>query len=129
MDFAEHLKKSDDSENSKIYYSRFLQNGLHQKDIIYLVKADEMHNILKSAGHCLLVERKMELDYQSFCWSLPLNVYYAPPLLRGRLIRVPKVAFHVFDKLKNEIQHFIIRFYYYLNMKNEIQIFDYHFHV
>ena len=30
----------------------------------------------------------MELDDQSFCWYLPLNVhnvYYAPPLLRGRL--------------------------------------------
>ena len=34
-----------------------------------------------------------------------------------------------FDKLKNEIQIFIVRFCFYFNMKNEIQIFDYHFHV
>ena len=35
-------------------------------------------------------------------------------------IRVPKVPFRVFDKLKNEIQNFIRRFCFYLNMKNEI---------
>ena len=29
MDFAEHLRKSDVSENSKVYYDRFLRNGLH----------------------------------------------------------------------------------------------------
>ena len=45
------------------------------------------------------------------------------------LIRVPKVPFRVFHKLKNEIQNFIVRFCFCLNMKNEIQIFDYHFHV
>ena len=27
------------------------------KGIVILVKVDETHNILKSAGHCLLVER------------------------------------------------------------------------
>ena len=35
---------------------------------------------------------KMELDDQSFCWSLPLNVYYAPPLLRDRLHLVRDMA-------------------------------------
>ena len=30
MDFVEHLRKSDVSENSKIYYGRFLRNGLHE---------------------------------------------------------------------------------------------------
>ena len=43
-------------------------------------------------------------------------------------IRVPKVAFRVFHKLKNEIQNCIVRFCFCLNMKNEIQIFRYHFH-
>ena len=43
-------------------------------------------------------------------------------------IRVPKVPFRVFEKLKNEIQNFILRFYFYLIMKNEIQITDFHFH-
>ena len=31
MDFAEHLRKSDVSENSKVYYGRFLRNGLHER--------------------------------------------------------------------------------------------------
>ena len=32
MDFAEHLIKSDVSEkSSKVYYGRFLRNGLHEK--------------------------------------------------------------------------------------------------
>ena len=44
-------------------------------------------------------------------------------------IRVPKEPFHIFDKLKNEIQKFIIRFCFYLNMKNGIQIIGYYFHV
>ena len=44
-------------------------------------------------------------------------------------IPVPKVPFCVFDKLKNEIQKFILRFYFYLNMENEIQIIHYHFRV
>ena len=47
----------------------------------------------------------------------------------GGTIRVSKVPFHVFDKLKNEIQKFIIKFCFYHNMKNEIQIIDYYFHV
>ena len=43
-------------------------------------------------------------------------------------IRVPKVAFRVFHRFKNEIQNCIVRFCFCLNMKNEIQIFRYHFH-
>ena len=46
-----------------------------------------------------------------------------------RIIRVLKVPFPIFDKLKNEIQKFMIRFCFYLNKKNEIQIIDYYFHV
>ena len=30
MDFAEYLRKSEVLENSKIYYGRFLRNGLHK---------------------------------------------------------------------------------------------------
>ena len=46
-----------------------------------------------------------------------------------RIIRVSKVPFRIFAKLKNEIQKFMIRFCFYLKMKNEIQIIDYYFHV
>ena len=30
MDLKENLRKSDVSENSKVYYGRFPQNGLHE---------------------------------------------------------------------------------------------------
>ena len=56
MDFAEHLRKSELSENNKVYNGKFLRYGL-MKGIIILVKVDEMSNIVKSASHCLLVER------------------------------------------------------------------------
>ena len=44
-------------------------------------------------------------------------------------IRVPKVQFRFFDKLKNEIKKSILRFCFYFNKEDEIQITDYHFHV
>ena len=31
IDFAEYLKKSDVSKNSKVYYGRFLRNRLHER--------------------------------------------------------------------------------------------------
>ena len=31
MDFAEYLRKSGVSDNSKVYYDRFLPNGLHER--------------------------------------------------------------------------------------------------
>ena len=31
MDFAEYLRRSDVSENSKVYDDRFLRNGLHDR--------------------------------------------------------------------------------------------------
>ena len=55
MDFAEYLRKSDDSENGKVYYGQFYEMGF-MKGIFVLVKVDEMYNILKSASHSLLVE-------------------------------------------------------------------------
>ena len=36
--------------------------------------------------------------------------------------RVPKVPSRVFDKMKNGIQIFILRFCFYFNMRNEIEI-------
>ena len=44
-------------------------------------------------------------------------------------IRVPKVPFRFFDKLKNEIQNSLLRFCFYFNKEDEIQITDYDFHV
>ena len=31
INIAEYLRKSDVSENSKVYYRRFLRNGVHEK--------------------------------------------------------------------------------------------------
>ena len=53
MDFAEHLRKSDVSENKKVFMVDF--HGIDFiKGIVILVKVDEMYNILNSASHCLL---------------------------------------------------------------------------
>ena len=59
MNFAEHLRKSDVSENSQVYYGRFVRIGLHEgiAILVQLRKVDEMCNILKSVSHCLLAER------------------------------------------------------------------------
>ena len=35
MDFAEHLTKSDVLEKHKVYYGRFLRNGLHKRHLLY----------------------------------------------------------------------------------------------
>ena len=43
-------------------------------------------------------------------------------------MRVPKVPFRAFNKLKNEIPKFIIRFCFYFNMKSEIQIIGHYFY-
>ena len=51
MYFVEYFRKSEVSENSKVYYGQFL------KDIVIMVNVDEMYNILKSASLCLLVVR------------------------------------------------------------------------
>ena len=58
MNFVEHLRKSDVSENSKVYYGRFVRNGLHKGKaiLVQLLKVYEMCNILKSVSHCLLAE-------------------------------------------------------------------------
>ena len=37
MDFAEYLRKSDVSENGKVYYGRFLRNGLHERHFFFTI--------------------------------------------------------------------------------------------
>ena len=44
-------------------------------------------------------------------------------------MRVPKASFRSFDKLKNEIQNSILRFWFYFNKEYEIQLTEYDFHV
>ena len=52
------------------------------KGIVILVKVGEMHSILKFASQFIGQKMKMELDVQSFCWSLPLNFHtFTMPLL------------------------------------------------
>ena len=41
-------------------------------------------------------------------------------LASGNQIHVPKASFRFFDKLKNEIQDFILTFCFYFNQKDEI---------
>ena len=49
--------------------------------------------------------------------------------LRSRSVRVPKVPFCFFDKMKNEIRNSILRFCFYFDKEDEIQITHDHFHV
>ena len=59
------------------------------KDIVILVKVDEMYNILISASHGLLVERWrwnwVIKVFARVCYWMSLYVYYVPSYLRGRL--------------------------------------------
>ena len=63
------------------------------KGIVILVKLGEMYNILKSASHCLLVERWDGHGWSKFC-LLEIFPYfhYVPPLIRGRLHLVRDTA-------------------------------------
>ena len=68
MDFAEYLRKSDVSENSKVYYGQFLRNRLPER-YCYIGKSRwDVQDLEKSARQSFLVGRKMqvELDDQVF---------------------------------------------------------------
>ena len=61
------------------------------KGIFTFAKVDEMYNILMFASYCLFVDR-LSWNWISFCCSLPLNIYYVPPLLRDRVHPVRDTA-------------------------------------
>ena len=72
MDFAEYLRKSDLSENRKVYWT---------ERYCYISKRRwDMCNILKSPL-ATAREMKVEMDDQSFLQEEP---FYAPALLRGQ---------------------------------------------
>ena len=57
MDFAEHLKKSYVSEDRKVYYGPFLQNGLHER-YCYISKSRwKAQYFEKSTIHSLLLKK------------------------------------------------------------------------
>ena len=56
MDFAEDLEYKMFQRIAKFIMVDSYEMDF-MKGIVILVKVDETHNILKSAGHCLLVER------------------------------------------------------------------------
>ena len=63
------------------------------KGIVILVKVDEMYNILKSASHCVLIERWDGHGWSKFCLlEIFPYVHYVPPLIRGRLHLVRDTA-------------------------------------
>ena len=69
MDFAEHLRKSEVSENSKVYY----MVDFYEMDFMEGIgsKVDEMYNILKPASHYLLVERRWNWMIKVFAGVCP----------------------------------------------------------
>ena len=97
MNFAEHLRKSDVSENSKVYYGRFLQNGLDEgiAILVQLLGVDRY-----TISWSLLANVYWSRDEDGIGWSKFLlepafecpYVYYASLLLRGRLHLVRDTA-------------------------------------
>ena len=57
MDFTKYLRKSDVSENSKIYYGRFLGNGLHERYCYISKSRRDVQDLEKSASQSFLVDR------------------------------------------------------------------------
>ena len=57
IDFAEYLRKSDVSENSKVYYDQFLPNGLLKRYCDFSKSRQDVQNLERSASHSLLFQR------------------------------------------------------------------------
>ena len=80
MDFLEYLRKSDISENSKVYYGLFLRNGLHERYCYISKNRWDVQYLEKSASHWLLVER--------WRWNWMTEVFAAVcPWISIRLLR------------------------------------------
>ena len=85
MNFVEHLRKSNVSENSKVYYGRLLRYRLYER-YCYINKS-------RWDVQCLLATVYWSIDedgtgFSKFLLESALEcqyVYYARPLLRGRL--------------------------------------------
>ena len=57
MDFAEHLKKSYVSEDRKVYYGPFLQNGLHERYCYISESRWKSQYLENSTIHSLFLKR------------------------------------------------------------------------
>ena len=85
-DFAEHLKKSYVSENRKVYYGPFLQNGLHEKYCCISESRWKAQHLEKSTIHSLLLKR--------WRWNWPIKNFagvwssMSIPILRFCFIKV-----------------------------------------
>ena len=56
MDFSKYLRKSDVSENSKVYYGRILRNGFHERYCYVSKSRCDVQDLEKSASQSFLVE-------------------------------------------------------------------------
>ena len=84
----------------------------------------------KCKRFCLQLDKFSYISHEEFerlNW-LPVT-YTLKQCVNEKRICVTKVPFCVFDKLKNKIQNFILRFCFYLNMESEIQIIDHYLYV
>ena len=57
MDFVEYRRKSDVSENSKVYCGRFLRNRFHERYCYISKSRGDAQNLKKSASQSFLVKR------------------------------------------------------------------------
>ena len=93
MDFAEFLRKSNVPQKSNFIMADYYAVDFTEFIVIF-VKVDEMYSILKS----LLAIRywlrdEGGLDGQSFCWSLPFNVYIFTTL-KGKLHFLVTISYY-----------------------------------
>ena len=73
MDFVEYIKKPGVSENSKVNWNEMYCNSSNSRwDVQYLEK---------SPSHWYLSKYEVEVDDQSFYWSLLFNVHVFTTLL------------------------------------------------
>ena len=90
--FCRILRKSVVSRNSKVYYGRFLRNGLHERHC-YISKSRSNVQYLEVSWP-LFIGREMRQKWMVkvlFAGDMSI-VHYVPPLIRGRLHLVRDTA-------------------------------------
>ena len=107
-DFIEHLEKSYVSENRKVYYGPFLQNGLHEKYCCISESRWKAQHLEKSTIHSLLLKRwRWNWPIKNFAgvWSSISIVYYVSALLISSFIFLSQFLITFFIKFLLSLQY------------------------
>ena len=78
---------------------------------------EQSQNVIRKFKHCTVIVRCVKYG------PISKHLFQIRQQHNGwERIRVPKVPFRFFEKLKNKIQSSVLTFCFYFNKKNEIQI-------